>query len=70
MEPRQVASMIQQALYEANIPHARSLVSDRVTVSIGMAVISQPVSILPKRSHSPCGYSSLRSQKTAQLLSG
>lgn len=45
---RQVASMIQQALYEANIPHARSLVSDRVTVSIGMAVISQPVSILPK----------------------
>ena len=45
---RQVARAIQQALYEANISHDGSAVSDRVTVSIGITVIHQPITILPK----------------------
>jgi len=44
----QVARTIQAALYEANIPHADSAVSDRVTVSIGITIVSQAIHILPK----------------------
>ncbi len=35
----QVAEQIQQSLLEANTPHQRSSVSDRITVSIGIAAI-------------------------------
>lgn len=45
---QQVTRMIQQAIYAANIPHAKSAVSDRVTVSIGITVISKLLSILPR----------------------
>ena len=42
-----IAEQIQQAIEKANIPHTRSEVSDRITVSIGIAVIYQMADTLP-----------------------
>jgi diguanylate cyclase (GGDEF)-like protein len=43
-----IAQQVQNAILEGNIPHERSGVSDRITVSIGIAVVSQVAGTSPK----------------------
>jgi diguanylate cyclase (GGDEF)-like protein/PAS domain S-box-containing protein len=43
-----IAEQIQQAIEDTNIPHKRSGVSDRITVSIGIVVVSKVADIPPE----------------------